>query len=96
MTVPTAFSRRPGLVDDLVNFANTNTYSGGVSLVSNISENIDFNIGFRPSYNTLVNTISTRSDNDYLQLNSSLKFNWIIFKWVCFFIQTLPIQISPA
>ncbi|MEZ5056586.1 MAG: TonB-dependent receptor [Saprospiraceae bacterium] len=74
-----SFSRRPGLVDDLVNFANTNTYSGGVSLVSNISENIDFNIGFRPSYNTVVNTISTRSDNDYLQLNSSLKFNWIIF-----------------
>jgi hypothetical protein len=73
------YSRRPGLVDDLVNFANNNTYSGGISLVSNISEKIDFNIGFRPSYNTVVNTISTRSDNDFLQLNSTLKLNWIIF-----------------
>ncbi len=49
---------------------------GGVSLSSNISERIDFRIGYDISYNNVRNTYSAMSNSDYLRhiLNANCKF----------------------
>jgi len=72
------YGRTPGQIGDLLNYANSNTYGTGLTLSSNISDRIDFNIAARPSYNKVVNTLQRTSNTEYLSMNTRLKFNWII------------------
>jgi uncharacterized membrane protein YgcG len=72
------FSRTPGLVNDVENFANNQTAGLGVTFASNISDRVDFTLSTRPSYNTVSNTLQTASNTEYYSQVSRLKFNWII------------------
>ncbi|MEZ4939252.1 MAG: outer membrane beta-barrel protein [Saprospiraceae bacterium] len=74
------YSRAPGLINSVKNFANNNTFAVGVTFASNISEKVDFTISARPSWNKVNNTAQTGSNTEYLSQNSRLKFNWIIFE----------------
>lgn len=80
------FTRAPSLIDGVKNFANTQSYGAGAVLSSNISENLDFTLSGNPTYNLVKNTINTRADNNYFNLNSGLRLNWIIWKGL--FVQT--------
>ncbi len=74
------FSRTPGLLNDEQNFANTHTFGTGLTLSSNISDKLDFTIAGRPSYSRVNNSLQTNSNTEYLNLNSSVRFNWMIIE----------------
>ncbi|KAA9340814.1 TonB-dependent receptor domain-containing protein [Adhaeribacter soli] len=80
------FTRLPGQINNQLNYSNTQAYSAGIVLSSNISENLDFTLSTNPSYNLVKNTLQTRSNNNYYNQNSSLRLNWIIWKGL--FVQT--------
>jgi hypothetical protein len=67
------YTESPGLLDTM----KFNTYQQfstfGLSLTSNISQKFDFNIQFRPSYNTYK---SADTKDNYFILDQRVKFNW--------------------
>jgi hypothetical protein len=78
------YSNRPGIINDLVNFAKTTGVSLGANLTSNISEKLDFNLGSRINLNNVRNTVSTNLNNNYYIQTNSLGFNWIFGKGFVF------------
>ena len=78
------YNNRPGIINGSTNFAKTTGMSLGLSLTSNISEKIDFNIGSRINVNNVINTISTNLNNDYYINTNTLGFNWIFGKGFVF------------
>jgi hypothetical protein len=68
------FSETPALVDDILYNAFQNNMSLGISLTSNISDKVDFNIQFRPSINTYR---SSDIKDEYLLFDQRMKFNWL-------------------
>ncbi|MBI1224239.1 MAG: outer membrane beta-barrel protein [Bacteroidetes bacterium] len=73
------YGRTPGLVNGDENISNNQSISTGITLASNISPKLDFNISLRPSWNKATNSLQTASNSEYFNQNSSLRFNWIIF-----------------
>ncbi|MBK8562458.1 MAG: TonB-dependent receptor [Saprospiraceae bacterium] len=74
------YSRTPGLVNGVKNLSDNNSYVAGVTLASNISTKLDFNLSLRPSWNTATNSIQTASNAEYFNQNSSVRLNWIMFE----------------
>ncbi|MCC6462615.1 MAG: TonB-dependent receptor [Saprospiraceae bacterium] len=72
------YTRSPGLLNDVLNYAGTHTVSLGLTLASNISEKVDFTISARPSWNKVNNTLQSGANTEYLSQSSRLRFNWII------------------
>jgi hypothetical protein len=69
------YSKMPGLVNNIATTTKTIQFNMGMSLVSNISEYIDYNI----SYNANINKANTRGttivNNDYINHNVGVNFN---------------------
>jgi hypothetical protein len=80
------YRRQPGLNNEIKNIASTYTGSGRLAIASNISKDIDFNIYYDVSTNTVVNSeVSTRnSNNNYLTQTVGGKFNITFWKGVVF------------
>jgi hypothetical protein len=78
------YSKSPGLVNDVLNKADNSSYGLGVTLASNISPQVDFNLSSRTSFNKVINSIQTRSNSEYWNQNTRLRFNWIIFEGFVF------------
>lgn len=74
------YSRTPGQVNGSKNLADNHSVGTGVTLASNISTKLDFNISLRPSWNKATNSLQTASNNEYFNQNSSLRLNWIVFE----------------
>jgi hypothetical protein len=74
------YGRSPGLVNGLENISNNHNVSTGVTLASNISTKLDFNISLRPGWNKATNSLQTASNTEYFNQNSSVRFNWIIYE----------------
>ncbi len=72
------YSRTPGLLNDVVNYANNHTLAVGVTIGSNISDKLDFTISTRPAWTKVNNTLQTKANNEFLNQNSRLRFNWIV------------------
>jgi hypothetical protein len=75
-----AYTRSPSMVNDNINIANTYNFNGGLVLSSNISKEIDFNIGYSGNYNLVENTIQTRSNNNYYNHIAYFRFNLMPWK----------------
>lgn len=78
------FSRTPGLVNEVLNNANSTNTGLGLTLSSNISERIDFTLSSRSSYNTVRNNLQTSTSTHFFNQNSRLKLDWIIAKGFVF------------
>ncbi len=74
------YARTPGQINGAKNLADNHGIGTGVTLASNISTKLDFNISLRPSWNKATNSLQKASNNEYFNQNSSLRFNWIIFE----------------
>lgn len=72
------FGRTPGLVNEQLNYNNTNSFGAGITVSSNISEHLDFSISTRPVWNKSTNTLQTAANTEYLTQNSRAKLNWQI------------------
>jgi hypothetical protein len=71
------YQRAPGLINKQENISTT--WSGGVGAVlgSNISENIDFTLSYRGTYNAVSSSLQTQLNNDYYQHTAGVKFTWL-------------------
>jgi len=74
------YTRNPGMINEEVNLVNTVRYSGGISLSSNISDRIDFNIWTRSSYNTVKNSLRPALSNNYYNQTTRVSYNWILWQ----------------
>jgi hypothetical protein len=73
-------SRRPGMVNQQVNFSQASNFRLGVSLSSNISEKVDFNFSTNANYNLVRNSLLPQRNNNYFNQSTSLRYNWIFWK----------------
>ncbi|WP_159579295.1 outer membrane beta-barrel protein [Marinoscillum sp. 108] len=71
------FTRKPGLVNDVLNFSDAHNYRLGVSLNTNISETFDVNISTRSSYNVAKNSLRPSLNNNYYNQTTRLKYRWV-------------------
>lgn len=74
------YSHSPGMINDQVNTVNTMRYSGGISLSSNISDRIDFNIWTRSAYSTVENSLRPTLNNNFFNQTTHINYNWILWK----------------
>jgi hypothetical protein len=72
-------TRRPGQVNDQIGFNNSQRFNTGFSINSSISDQIDFNIWSRSSFNRVENTLNPNLNNRFFQQRFRVNFNWIIF-----------------
>ncbi len=77
-------TRRPGLVNDQIGFNNSQRLSTGFSINSSISDQIDFNIWSRSSFNKVENTLNPSLDNNFFQQRFRVNFNWIMFAGIIY------------
>lgn len=78
------FNRTPSVINNLYNFSNNYATNGGLFLGSNISENLDFSIGYTGNYTIVKNTVNTQSDNNFFSHSANFKLNWIFLKGIVF------------
>ncbi len=74
------YSRTPGMVNDQLNYANDLSSTAGISITSNVSDQLDFTISSRTAFNRATNTLQENLNNDYITQQSSLRLNWIVAK----------------
>lgn len=78
------YTQRPGQVNDVVGFNNSRRLSTGFSINSNISDQVDFNIWSRSSYNEVTNTQNPNMNNNFFQQRFRVNFNWIIWEGIIY------------
>lgn len=74
------YYRTPSLLNNKLNYSNSYGTNGGVFIGSNISENLDFSLGYTGNYTNVKNTVNAQSDNNYFSHTATFKINWILFK----------------
>jgi len=73
-------SSTPGLVNGVLNSANTYALNAGFFLSSNISEKIDFSVNYFSTYNIDKNSLQASSNNNYFTHVAGCKINWMFWK----------------
>ncbi len=73
-------SKLPSLVNDEIGFNNSHRIVGGFSVNSSISDQIDFNIWSRSSFNEVENTLNPSLNNNFFQQRFRVNLNWIFWE----------------
>jgi hypothetical protein len=76
--------RTPAIINNEVNYQNNKTGSAGVTLSSNISENVDFIVSSNASVVSNANSINTQLNTTYFNENNTASLNLIIWKGIVF------------
>ncbi|MGD1008221.1 MAG: outer membrane beta-barrel protein, partial [Ignavibacteriaceae bacterium] len=76
LNVNVNYSRIPGIIDNLDNYANSDTYVLGFVLGSNISDRVDFTLSTSNSYNHVTNSSTMGTNSNYYMQNSAFNFYW--------------------
>lgn len=71
------YTQRPGMINDEKNFINTSNFRLRLSLSSNISEKVDFNISTSSGYNIVENSLRPRLNTNYFNQSTRLRYNWV-------------------
>jgi hypothetical protein len=71
------FTRLPGLLNSALNVNNTSAVSAGATVSSNISQNVDFTVGYTGNYNFATNSTQSELNNNYYSQTGLFKFNLI-------------------
>ena len=74
------YSHSPGMINDQINAVNTTRYNVGISLSSNISDRIDFNISTRSAYNVVENSLRPTLNNNFFNQSTHINYNWILWQ----------------
>jgi len=77
-------THRPGVINETSNLSKSTGLRAGISISSNISDKIDFNISTRSSFNLVDNTLRPQLNNQYFNQRSRIKADWIIWKGVTY------------
>lgn len=70
-----SYSNTPGLVNNVLNESNTQNYSVGAVLSSNVSEYVDFNLSYTANFNTVKNSIQPQLNNNYFTQSAGIQMN---------------------
>jgi len=70
-----SYVRTPGAVNGISNFTNNFTYTGGVTVASNINEFIDFTLSYSGNFNNAINSFNPNLNNKFYSHNVSGKVN---------------------
>lgn len=74
------YTRLPGLVNDVLNLANTSAFNGGLVLSSSASENLDFTLSYAGTYTFVRNTIRPQLNTSFFFHAASARVNYIFGK----------------
>ncbi|WP_223650301.1 TonB-dependent receptor [Hymenobacter psoromatis] len=77
-------SQNPGLVNNALNYARTPALTGGLTLSSNISPQVDFTLSSNSTQSYVRNTLSKQLNNAYFNQLTRLKFSWIVGPGISF------------
>jgi Outer membrane protein beta-barrel family len=72
------FSRTPGLNNNVLNYGDTQRYSFGLVLSSNISTNLDFTISSNSNFSSFQNATFPSLNNEFFNQNLKFRLNIII------------------
>jgi len=78
------YARTPSLINEQANFSNNYRVGVGLTLSSNISENIDFTLSSRGNINQVVNSLRDELNSQFYSQNSSARVNLIFWKGIVF------------
>ena len=70
----------PGIINGIRNETNNYGYTGGIVVASNISEKLDFTLGYNAGYNVVENSLQPQLNNNYLIQTGNAKVNWLPWK----------------
>lgn len=76
------FTRRPGLINEEINFSASSNFRAGLTVSSNINDQIDFQFSTRSSYNLVNNSVRSSLNNNYFSQSSRFRFDWVWNKLV--------------
>lgn len=77
MNLRLGFNRQPGLVNDVKNFSDTYTAGIGLTISSNISQNVDFTLSSRSDFSRVNNSVQSNLDTDYFTQTTRARLNLI-------------------
>ncbi|WP_265988806.1 TonB-dependent receptor [Larkinella insperata] len=72
------YSSSPSLINGLINNANTTTWSQGVNLSSNVSQNLDFSFSYSGNFNDVRYSLQPENNNRYYFQALIGRVNWIV------------------
>lgn len=73
------YTTTPGLINNVENNSKTAAIGAGIMLTSNISEDIDYRIGYTPTYNQTRNDVQKSLNNNYIIHNANASFYWMYY-----------------
>lgn len=71
-----SYSQIPGIVNGVKNFNRNTTIGPGITLASNVSENLDFTLSTSGNYNIVNSSLQPDSDNNFYNQSSFFRFFW--------------------
>ncbi len=80
------YARTPGVINNITNFSNSNSFGGGFNLSSNISKDLDFSVSSNGTYSIVKNSSQSSSNNNYFSNRSNFKLYWNF--WLGIILQT--------
>jgi hypothetical protein len=78
------YTQRPSQINDELGSNNSRDMNAGISLSSNISDKVDFNIWSRTAFFEVKNTLNPNIDDNFFQSRFRINFNWIIWKGIIY------------
>lgn len=76
------YTRTPSLINSALNFSNNYRLGLGITLSSNISENVDFTLSSRGNVNQVLNSLQENLNNQFYSQNSSFRMNLIFWEGI--------------
>jgi hypothetical protein len=78
------YTRIPGLINEQLNVSDATNYGVGITLSSNISENVDFNLSSNSTYNVVMNSLRPSLNNNFFNQSTSLRYNWTFWDGIVY------------
>ncbi len=71
------YARTPGLINNRVNMGSQYGLNSGLTIASNISENLDFTVSYGANYTIASNSFYQELDEDYFRHDTGVRFAWL-------------------
>ena len=72
-----SYARTPGLINDQVNMGTQYGLNSGLTIASNISENLDFTVSYGANYTIASNSFYQELDENFFRHDTGLRFAWL-------------------
>lgn len=74
------YAKNPGYLNGVLNYSYIQSYGLGLTLSSNISENLDFTLSSNGNANFTRNSAAAGQNTNYYTVNNRARLNWIFWK----------------